>query len=98
MVVGIAASVFGWNLEEDLDKVAKATVAGHLLECGTQLTGGFFAHPAGRCIGDQLTSALPQPAPLPAPSATANTYTRCLHHRLLHADTRIICRMNVLID
>ncbi|QDV39358.1 acyclic terpene utilization AtuA family protein [Tautonia plasticadhaerens] len=30
---------FGWDLN-DLDRVAGATVAGHLIECGTQVTGG----------------------------------------------------------
>jgi hypothetical protein len=37
----VAASVhhFGWN-ENDLDQLAGATVAGHLIECGTQVTGG----------------------------------------------------------
>ncbi len=30
---------FGWNSDE-LDRLAGATVAGHLIECGTQVTGG----------------------------------------------------------
>ena len=30
---------FGWS-DHDWDKVAGATVAGHLIECGTQVTGG----------------------------------------------------------
>jgi hypothetical protein len=30
---------FGWN-ETDWDRIAGATVAGHLLECGTHVTGG----------------------------------------------------------
>ena len=30
---------FGWN-ERELDRLAGATVAGHLIECGTQVTGG----------------------------------------------------------
>jgi hypothetical protein len=30
---------FGWT-ETDLDRLAGATVAGHLIECGTQVTGG----------------------------------------------------------
>ncbi len=37
----VAACVhhFGWS-ENDLDQLAGATVAGHLIECGTQVTGG----------------------------------------------------------
>jgi hypothetical protein len=30
---------FGWG-DDDLDRLAGATVAGHLIECGTQVTGG----------------------------------------------------------
>lgn len=32
---------FGWSME-DYDKLAAATVAGHILECGTQSTGGNY--------------------------------------------------------
>jgi Acyclic terpene utilisation family protein AtuA len=37
----VAASVhhFGWS-DNNLDQLAGATVAGHLIECGTQVTGG----------------------------------------------------------
>ncbi len=39
MVVGACVHAFGWSLD-DWPRLAQATVAGHLLECGTQLTGG----------------------------------------------------------
>lgn len=42
LVVGPAAAHFGWN-PTDLDFLAGAVVAGHVLECGTQATGGNFA-------------------------------------------------------
>lgn len=34
---------FGWNWDEH-DRIAGATVAGHLIECGTQVTGGISTH------------------------------------------------------
>jgi hypothetical protein len=42
LVVGPAIAHFGWS-REDLDRLAGATVAGHVLECGAQATGGNFA-------------------------------------------------------
>ncbi len=40
LTVGPCCAHFGWNAE-DYDRLAGATVAGHLLECGTQACGGF---------------------------------------------------------
>jgi len=42
LIVGPAAAHFGWS-RDDLDALAGATVAGHVIECGTQATGGNFA-------------------------------------------------------
>ncbi|SES31713.1 acyclic terpene utilization AtuA family protein [Actinokineospora terrae] len=42
LVVGPAAAHFGWG-RTDFDRLAGATVAGHVLECGTQATGGNYA-------------------------------------------------------
>ncbi len=39
MVVAPCVYAFGWE-ETDWDRLAGATVAGHLLECGTHVTGG----------------------------------------------------------
>ncbi|MGQ0481789.1 MAG: acyclic terpene utilization AtuA family protein [Pseudonocardia sp.] len=41
LVVGPLMYEFGWDIN-DHDKIAAATVAGHILECGTQSTGGNF--------------------------------------------------------
>src|SRR3546814_1861698 len=35
---------FGWSYD-DSDKLAVGSLAGHLLECSTQVTGGCFADP-----------------------------------------------------
>ncbi len=42
VVVGPAISHHGWG-RDDLDQLAGAVVAGHVIECGTQATGGNFA-------------------------------------------------------
>ncbi len=42
LVTGPAAAHFGWEPAE-YDRLAGAVVAGHLLECGTQVTGGNYA-------------------------------------------------------
>ncbi|AZM61643.1 MULTISPECIES: acyclic terpene utilization AtuA family protein [unclassified Streptomyces] len=50
LVTGPAAAHFGWAAT-DHDRLAGAVVAGHVLECGTQATGGNYAffteHPPG---------------------------------------------------
>jgi len=42
LVVGPAAWHFGWR-RTDFDAIAGAVVAGHVIECGTQCTGGNYA-------------------------------------------------------
>ncbi|GAA1940923.1 acyclic terpene utilization AtuA family protein [Nocardioides marmoribigeumensis] len=42
VVVGPAIWHFGWG-REDLDQLAGAVVAGHVIECGAQATGGNFS-------------------------------------------------------
>ena len=41
LVVGAAASHFGWA-HDDWDRLAGAVTAGHVIECGTQATGGNY--------------------------------------------------------
>lgn len=42
VIVGPAIAEFGWTYD-DLDPLAGAVVAGHIIECGTQCCGGNFA-------------------------------------------------------
>ena len=43
LTVGPARHEFGWP-EDDWDRIAAATLAGHLIECGAQATGGLWTH------------------------------------------------------
>ena len=43
LTVGPAAHEFGWQWD-DWRRLAGASVAGHLIECGAQATGGFYPH------------------------------------------------------
>lgn len=38
---------FGWSIDET-DLIAKGTIIGHLLECGGQIAGGYYADPGKR--------------------------------------------------
>lgn len=42
LVIGPAAWHFGWS-RDDYDRLAGALIAGHILECGAQATGGNYA-------------------------------------------------------
>ena len=44
LAVGPAMAHYGWA-EDDWPALGRATMAGHLLECGAQVTGGYFADP-----------------------------------------------------
>jgi hypothetical protein len=44
LTLGPLVAHFGWDWL-DLQKIAVGTLAGHLLECGAQVTGGYFADP-----------------------------------------------------
>lgn len=51
LTVGPAMLKFGWNWN-DFNRLAAATVAGHLLECGAQSTGGYSTNWAALNLGD----------------------------------------------
>jgi hypothetical protein len=48
----------GWRLD-DWDLLARGTVAGHLLECAGQLTGGYFADPGRKDVPDMAHLGFP---------------------------------------
>lgn len=45
LALGPLIHAFRWTLD-DWDRLAAGTLAGHLLECGSQITGGYFADPS----------------------------------------------------
>ena len=49
LVLGPAIAHFGWGAQE-WDQLAGGTMAGHLLECGAQVTGGYFADPGRKDV------------------------------------------------
>lgn len=51
LAVGPAMAHFRWSWQ-DWDRIACATMAGHLLECGAQVTGGYFADPGIKDVPD----------------------------------------------
>ncbi len=51
LTLGPAMAHFGWN-PDDWDALAGATMVGHLLECGAQVTGGYYADPGFKDLPD----------------------------------------------
>jgi hypothetical protein len=49
---------FGWA-DDDWDRLACGTMAGHLLECGAQVTGGYFADPGVKDVPDLANVGFP---------------------------------------
>lgn len=49
LTLGPAIAHFGWRADQ-WDELAGATMAGHLLECGAQVTGGYFADPGRKDV------------------------------------------------
>lgn len=58
LVVGPALAHFGWA-NDDWDVLARATMAGHLLECGAQVCGGYFADPGYKEVPEMADIGFP---------------------------------------
>lgn len=67
MVLGACVHAFDWKLD-DWDRLAQGTVAGHLLECGTQVSGGICT--------DWLD--MPDPAHIGFPFVEIESSGRCV--------------------
>src|SRR5690606_15545591 len=49
LALGPLIHTFKWRLD-DWQRLAAGTMAGHLLECGSQITGGYFADPPFKVV------------------------------------------------
>lgn len=58
LTVGPAMAFHGWRANE-WEKLGRATMAGHLLECGLQVTGGYFAVPGLKEVPDLHAAGYP---------------------------------------
>lgn len=58
LVLGPLIYEFGWS-EQDLDKLAAGTICGHLLECGAQVSGSYFADPDFKDVPDLAEVGFP---------------------------------------
>ncbi|MBX3607367.1 MAG: DUF1446 domain-containing protein [Piscinibacter sp.] len=58
LTVGPALAHFGWA-RDDWDRLARATMAGHLLECGAQVSGGYYADPGVKDVPGLATLGYP---------------------------------------
>lgn len=58
LVLGPLIHEFGWPAD-DWRRLAAGTVAGHLLECGGQVTGGYFCDPGFKDVPDMANLGFP---------------------------------------
>jgi hypothetical protein len=58
LTVGPALAHFGWA-RDDWGRIASATMAGHLLECGAQVSGGYYADPGIKDVPGLATLGYP---------------------------------------
>jgi len=58
LFVAPIAYEYGWQLD-DVDRLARGTSIGHLLECAGQLCGGYFAEPGRKDVPDMAHLGFP---------------------------------------
>ena len=56
--LGPLAHEFGWSFD-DCHAIARGMIIGHLMECGTQVTGGYFADPGYKDVPDLANIGAP---------------------------------------
>ena len=58
LALGPLLAHYGWQ-ENEWDLLAAGTMAGHILECGAQVTGGYFADPGRKDVPDLANVGYP---------------------------------------
>lgn len=58
LALGPILAHYGWS-ETDWDRIAAGTMAGHILECGAQVCGGYFADPGIKDVPDLANVGFP---------------------------------------
>lgn len=58
LALGPLLAHYGWR-NDDWDLLAAGTMAGHILECGAQVTGGYFADPGRKDVPDLANVGYP---------------------------------------
>jgi len=58
LTLGPAMAHFGWDAA-DWPRLGRATMAGHMLECGLQVTGGYFCVPGLKDVPDVHAAGFP---------------------------------------
>lgn len=58
LALGPALAHFGWPAD-DWNRLGRGTMAGHLLECGAQVTGGYYADPGYKEVPGMATIGFP---------------------------------------
>ena len=58
LALGPLVAHFNWSWD-DLDRIAAGTLVGHLLECGAQVSGGFFADPGVKDVPGSANIGFP---------------------------------------
>ena len=69
LALGPLVAHFGWAWD-DWDRLAAGTLVGHLLECGAQVTGGYYADPGYKDV--------PRPEDIGFPLAEVDADGRCV--------------------
>ncbi|MBD9473811.1 DUF1446 domain-containing protein [Achromobacter sp. ACM01] len=58
LTLGPALAHFGWAMD-DWQRLGRATMAGHMLECGLQVSGGYFCVPGLKDVPDVHAAGFP---------------------------------------